>query len=153
MLLPLGKSQNMTAEAEVLLELIAHKLKFVDDKPLVCTIQAIQPIGFLSDDKWQQKLAQLGALTAEVLNKDTDVLLVEINGYSIAQTLAQLPDLMAIPGWDETRALQLQRVYLVDDLEFKAASPLEQIEILAEIIHPKLFAFGHEGKAWIKFSV
>lgn len=153
MLLPLGKSQNMTAEAEELIELIAHKLKFVDNKPSVCTIQTIQPIGFITDDVWQEKLVQMGALTSGVLSKDVDVLLVKIDDCSIAQTLAQLTDLMAIPCWDETRALQLQRVYLVDDQQFTAASPLEQIEILAEIIHPKLFAFGHEGKAWIKLSL
>jgi iron complex transport system substrate-binding protein len=26
------------------------------------------------------------------------------------------------------------------------------MEIIAEIIHPKLFNFGYEGEGWIKFS-
>jgi iron complex transport system substrate-binding protein len=30
---------------------------------------------------------------------------------------------------------------------------VETIELLAEIIYPKQFIFGHEGNGWIKFSV
>lgn len=146
----------MSAETEELLELIAHKLKFVEDRPLVMGLASVRPLGVIHADYWLAKLKAIGAQAApqhvEMLSKEIEVLLLKLEGFSLAESLAQLPELMAIEGWDQTRALQNQKVYILDDRLFESASALEQTEMLAEMIYPKFFTFGHEGKAWVKFS-
>ncbi|RRN77813.1 ABC transporter substrate-binding protein [Pseudoxanthomonas sp. SGD-10] len=60
-----------------------------------------------------------------------------------------------LPGWSEVSAVKENRVYLFDSvnyLEQEGEKAVESLEALAEIITPRYFNFGLEGKAWLKFS-
>jgi iron complex transport system substrate-binding protein len=59
--------------------------------------------------------------------------------------------LAAQPGWKDLSAVQHAQVFLADGNQyFNRPGPrvVETVKILAEILHPDVFAFGHEGSAW-----
>jgi len=82
---------------------------------------------------------------------DPDVILVLPCGYDIAKSRRDLPALINQPGWPELRAVKAERVYLADGNQyFNRPGPrlAESLEILAEVLHPDTFRFGHEGTGW-----
>ncbi len=84
---------------------------------------------------------------------DPDVILIAPCGFSIERALEDLPVLAANPGWDQLRAVRNGRVFIADGNQyFNRPGPrlAETLEILAEILHPEVFHFGHEGKGWIR---
>ena len=59
--------------------------------------------------------------------------------------------LAARPAWRGLRAARTGEVYVTDGNQFfNRPGPrlVESIEILAEILHPEGFSFGHQGTAW-----
>lgn len=81
---------------------------------------------------------------------DPDLIVIMSCGFSIAQTLAELPELAADPRWRALRAVREGRVYATDgQYFFNRPGPrlVESAEILAEIFHPGV-DFGHEGAGW-----
>jgi iron complex transport system substrate-binding protein len=58
------------------------------------------------------------------------------------------------PEWQALRAVRAGEVYLTDGNQyFNRPGPrlAESVEILAEILHPDTFSFGHEGTGWQRF--
>lgn len=88
-----------------------------------------------------------------VVEHDPEVVVVAPCGFNLLQTQVGLDILLARPGWSRLRAVRTGRVFLVDGQQyFNRPGPrlVETAEILAEIIHPKLFNFEHEGKGWVR---
>jgi iron complex transport system substrate-binding protein len=57
------------------------------------------------------------------------------------------------PGWNDLKAVRQGRVFLTDgNSYFNRPGPrlVESAEILAEILHPRQFDFGHQGRGWIR---
>lgn len=82
---------------------------------------------------------------------DPDVLLALPCGFSLAKTRAESRALTQRPGWAELKAVRTGRVALADGHQyFNRPGPrlAESLEILAEVLHPGHFAFGHEGQGW-----
>lgn len=82
---------------------------------------------------------------------DPDVILVMPCGFDIARTRAEMPALTSRPGWGRLRAVRDGRVYLVDGNQyFNRPGPriAESLEIMAEVLHPDAFDFGHRGVGW-----
>jgi iron complex transport system substrate-binding protein len=87
----------------------------------------------------------------EVTASDPEVILILPCGFDIARTRQELPALTRRPGWENLRAVREGRVYLLDGNQyFNRPGPrlAESLEILAEILHPEVFQFGHEGTGW-----
>lgn len=85
--------------------------------------------------------------------EDPDVILIAPCGFTIERALEDLPVLQANAGWDLLQAVRSNRVYIADGNQyFNRPGPrlVETLEILAEILHPEVFQFGHEGKGWIR---
>jgi iron complex transport system substrate-binding protein len=83
--------------------------------------------------------------------KNPDVIFVVPCGFDIERTLKELPSLEKLEGWDRLRAVRGERVYVADGSHyFNRPGPriVESLEILAEVLHPELFRFGHEGAGW-----
>jgi iron complex transport system substrate-binding protein len=62
-----------------------------------------------------------------------------------------MPALTRKAEWSRLRAVRSGRVYLTDGNQyFNRPGPrlVESLEILAEILHPDVFRFGHEGTGW-----
>lgn len=84
---------------------------------------------------------------------DPDVILLLPCGFTIAQSLADLPLLRARPEWAALSAVRGGQVYVIDGHHyFNRPGPrlVESAEMIAEILHPDLFAFGHEGTGWVR---
>ena len=82
---------------------------------------------------------------------DPEVIVVAPCGFGLARTLAEMPALAAYDGWARLRAVRGGRVYVADgNLYFNRSGPLlfDTPEILAEILHPTVFAPRHEGTVW-----
>jgi len=55
------------------------------------------------------------------------------------------------PDWNNLKAVKQGKVFITDgNAYFNRPGPrlVDSLEILAEIIHPDGFNFGHQGKAW-----
>ncbi|MBK0377669.1 cobalamin-binding protein [Mucilaginibacter segetis] len=167
---------NVQAEGERLLEdmqervdIIRHKLKFMESKPTVACIEWLQPM--MVSGNWIPQLVSIAGgkpILAEagkhspyvdwetIKQADPDVLLLMPCGFSIERTMRELHLLFELPGFAETKAVKNDRVYIADGNHyFNRSGPriVDSIEILAEIIHTKQFIFGYEGNGWIKFSL
>jgi len=84
---------------------------------------------------------------------DPDVILLLPCGFTIDQSLADLPLLRSRPEWAGLSAVQRAQVYVIDGHHyFNRPGPrlVESAEMIAEILHPDLFAFGHEGRGWVR---
>lgn len=144
----------MEASAEFL-DLIAHKLKYLDAKARILAIESLDPLTAIVGSSWQQQLNNFGfmlTLDDQNLPKESDVLVICIKHETIAQVLSKLPQIVELPGWDTCQAVLQQNVYVMDEQIFSSSDQLKQLEIIAELIYPKLFAFGHEGDAWLKLN-
>jgi iron complex transport system substrate-binding protein len=79
------------------------------------------------------------------------VILILPCGFDIARTRQELPALTRRPGWENLRAVREGRVVLLDGNQyFNRPGPrlVESLEILAEILRPEEYSFGHEGTGW-----
>jgi len=166
---------NVTAAGDILVEdlqervdIVSHKLKYVENKPTVACIEWLEPL--MVSGNWVPELVGIAggnSILAEagkhspfvqwedILNTDPEVMVVMPCGFSIERTMREIDLLINLPGFAAMQAVKNNRVYITDGNQyFNRPGPriVDSIEILAEIIHPKLFNFGYEGNGWIKFS-
>jgi iron complex transport system substrate-binding protein len=88
----------------------------------------------------------------DLLHADPDVIIAMPCGYDITHTRKELPVLSTRPIWSDLQAVQNRRVYSADGNQYMNRSGpriVESVEILAEILHPEMFRFGHEGSGWV----
>ena len=77
-------------------------------------------------------------------------------GFDIARSRQELPALTERAEWARLEAVQKGRVFVTDGNQFfNRPGPrlVESAEILAEILHPETFAFGHEGAGWERLDI
>jgi iron complex transport system substrate-binding protein len=133
-------------------------------RPTVACIEWIEPL--MSAGNWMPELVEMAGgvhlfgvagkhsprLTwEEVCNADPEVIFVMPCGWDIAKSRQEMAVLTAKPEWPRLRAVHDGRVYLVDGNQyFNRPGPrlAESLEILAELLHPGAFTFGHEGTGW-----
>lgn len=83
---------------------------------------------------------------------DPEVIVFMPCGFTISRSLEEMPILTRDPRWMSLSAVRAGRVYLTDGHHFfNRPGPrlVESAEILAELLHPNHFDFGHQGKSWI----
>ena len=82
---------------------------------------------------------------------DPDVLILTVCGFDLDRTLRERGPLVPHPSWQALRAVTEGQVFATDgNAYFNRSGPrlVESLEILAEILHPERFSFGHEGEGW-----
>ena len=92
---------------------------------------------------------------ATLIEADPEVILLVPCGFKIAQTIRDLNLLTENPAWKNLRAVRQRRVFLIDGHHFfNRPGPrlVESAEIVAEILNPEIFAFGHRGQGWISID-
>jgi iron complex transport system substrate-binding protein len=90
----------------------------------------------------------------ELAARDPDLILVAPCGFDMARTTVEMPALTKCPEWKRLKAVRDGRVFLADGNQyFNRPGPriVESLEILAEMLHPELCHFGHEGAGWRRF--
>lgn len=94
------------------------------------------------------ELAQLAAA-------DPEVVAVMPCGFDVKRILREMPALVERPEWPGLAAVREGRVFITDgNRYFNRPGPrvVESAEILAEILHPHAFDFGHRGVGWTAFA-
>jgi iron complex transport system substrate-binding protein len=91
----------------------------------------------------------------DLVKKNPDILLILPCGFGIHRILQEMDLLSSKPEWELLKAVHSENVFLLDGNQyFNRPGPrlLESLEILAEIFHPNLQRFGHEGTGWIRWK-
>jgi iron complex transport system substrate-binding protein len=86
---------------------------------------------------------------------DPDVIVVLPCGFDLLRTRAEMATLEANAAWRGLRAVREGHVYVTDgNAYFNRPGPrlVESIELLAEILRPGRFRFGHEGIGWQRWT-
>ncbi|HEY6419362.1 MAG TPA: cobalamin-binding protein [Candidatus Binataceae bacterium] len=143
---------------------IAGKSKQAATRPGVACIEWIDPL--MAAGNWMPELVEMAGGTNlfgtagdhspwlkfdELAAADPDLMLVSPCGFNMTRAAEDLPALTGDPRWRALKAVRGGRVYLADGNQyFNRPGPriVESLEILAEITHPELFHFGHEGVGW-----
>jgi iron complex transport system substrate-binding protein len=146
------------------MDAVAARARRAATRPTLACIEWLDPL--MSAGNWMPEMVEMaggrnlfgsagehsGRLEFDaLLAADPDVVLVAPCGFNMRHTMAELPALGARPGWTSMRAVREGRVFVAEGSQyFNRPGPriAESLEILAEILHPELFRFGHEGTGW-----
>jgi iron complex transport system substrate-binding protein len=133
-------------------------------RPRVGLVEWIDPL--MSAGNWMPELVRLAGGTPllgepgahspwiawEALRDlEPEVIVVLPCGFDIARSREETALLEALPGWDATPAAKAGRLFVADGHRFfNRPGPrlAESLEILAEIVHPQAFDFGHRGDGY-----
>ena len=89
----------------------------------------------------------------EFFRADPPVILVAACGFGIERSLAELRAVALRPEWQHLRAMQADEVYVCDGNQYLSRPGprlVQSLRILAEILHPQLFAPTLEGSGWVR---
>ncbi|HEV2045648.1 MAG TPA: cobalamin-binding protein [Chthoniobacterales bacterium] len=170
-----GEALDVSQRADQLIASLMQRLAAIREKsvtaqsrPSVAAIEWLGPL--MAGGNWMPDLieiaggrsifAQPGEHSswidwAQLIDADPEVILLLPCGFKIAQTVADLELLTQNPAWPQLRAVRSGQVYLIDGHQFfNRPGPrlVESAEIVAEILHPDVFAFGHRGTGWISLD-
>ncbi len=90
-----------------------------------------------------------------VVAEDPDVIVVMPCGFDLERTLDEAALLPRLPGWHDLAAVRAGRVYAVDgNAYFNRSGPrmVDSLEILAHLIHPKVFPPPGDRAAYARLS-
>ena len=110
---------------------------------LVAIAGGTEPLGRLGEDAARVPWEAVAAAAPEVL-------VLACCGYDLARTAVDLPLLPTRPGWQELPAVRAGQVYAVDGSAYLSRPGprlVDSLEILAEILHPELFAGRFPARA------
>ncbi|KJH72292.1 cobalamin-binding protein [Aliterella atlantica] len=82
---------------------------------------------------------------------DPDAIIFMPCGFDIERTRTESMTLCDRPKWQSLKAVHSGRVYITDgNAYFNRPGPrlVDSVEILAEILHPEIFAYSYRGKGW-----
>lgn len=137
-------------------------------RPSVACLEWLDPL--MGAGNWVPELVELaggknvfgtagqhtGRLRWEELRAaNPDVIIALPCGFNLHRTEAELRAMAQRTGWSELKAVRSGRVFACDgSAYFNRPGPrlVESLEILAEMLHPKRFKFGHGGGAWAQFA-
>jgi iron complex transport system substrate-binding protein len=146
---------------------IAARCRDLPRKPTVGCIEWIEPL--MASGNWMPELVEMAGgvnlfgiagqhapwLTwEELVGRDPEVLIALPCGFDLPRTRQEMGQLAEKEEWPGLRAVRTGRVFVTDGNQyFNRPGPrlVESLEILAEILHPGQFAFGHEGTGWQKY--
>jgi iron complex transport system substrate-binding protein len=141
---------------------IARAAAALSSRPRVACIEWIDPL--MGAGNWMPELVRLAGGTPclgrpgerseafgwqALCAADPEVILLTPCGFDVPRIRRELPPLLERPGFPALRAVRSKRVFLADGSQlFNRPGPrlAESLEVLAEVLHPGRFAFGHAGR-------
>jgi iron complex transport system substrate-binding protein len=143
---------------------IRRRAQGAASRPAVANIEWIDPL--MAGGNWMPELVEIAGGSnlfgaagrhspwidfAQLAAADPEVIVIAPCGFEIERTLADAGVLTGNPGWPRLRAVKERRVFVADGNQyFNRPGPrlVESAEIMAELLHPELFNFGHRNQAW-----
>ena len=162
------RADELIRELEGRMAEVTEKARTIESRPTVACIEWINPL--MAAGNWMPELVEMAGgknlfgeagkhspwmSWGELLERQPDVIVVTPCGFDIARSLEDMHFMSDRPDWHGLRAVQTNSVFVADGNQyFNRPGPrlVESLEILAEIIHPTHFRFGHEGKGWIRYE-
>jgi iron complex transport system substrate-binding protein len=171
----IGTALGVSARAEELISSLQREMDKISQtsanlgsRPRVAYVEWIDPL--MAGGNWMPELVKMAGGRSlfgqdgkhspwlkwdELLAADPEVIVIAPCGFDIARTRKETDLLLGRDGWHELSAVRNDRVFVADGNQyFNRPGPrlLESLQILAELVHPDSFSFGHEGSGWVKVS-
>ncbi len=161
------RGADLVARLKERVESIAGRTRHSLRRPTVACLEWLDPL--MAAGNWVPELVELAGgqnLFGEpgkhspwlewpaLREHDPDIIVILPCGFDLARTRREMSALTRMAGWKNLRAVKNRQVYLTDGNQyFNRPGPrlVESLEILAEILHPDIFQFGHEGAGWEKY--
>lgn len=158
------RGEELVARLRGRMAAIAQTARATDAPPRVATIEWLAPL--MAAGNWMPEIidkaggrnlfGSAGRHSSwlewpEFRTADPDVVLVFPCGISLARLRREAGVLATLPGWRDLAAVRSGRVFLADGNQlFNRPGPrlVETLEAVAEMLHPELFDFAHEGRLW-----
>ncbi|WP_035985736.1 cobalamin-binding protein [Leptolyngbya sp. KIOST-1] len=168
----LGEAGQVRAEA--VLAGLKERVQVCRDRtahlpsPTVACIEWTEPL--MAAGNWVPELVALAGGTSlfgqvgqhspwltwdDLVAADPEVIVIMPCGYDLTVTRRESAVLAAHPQWPLLRAVQAGRVFLSDGNQyFNRPGPrlVDSLEMLAEIFHPAIAAYGYRGRGWQPFN-
>jgi iron complex transport system substrate-binding protein len=167
----LGAPQHgeaLVGELRGRLDELADQAGRIPARPTIACIEWIDPL--MCAGNWVPELVEIAG-GRDVLGKagqhspymtwndllaaDPEVIAIMPCGFDMDRARREMPVLVEDTRWRRLRAVQEGRVYITDGNQyFNRPGPrvVESAEILAEVLHPGRFEFGHEGRGWVRWQ-
>lgn len=132
-------------ELQERVDIVTHKIKFMDKVPVVCLDTQNTQSYFLANEI----NAAGGLLEVDILG--AVYLIYYEQGKTLNDLMREVPSLLD-PEWP---AVKNGRIVLLSDegqTDRSALNTVMLMEDFAEMIHPGSFVFGSEGEKWIRFG-
>lgn len=162
------RAQQLVDELKSRMDDIVQRTHWLDSNPSVAYIEWIDPL--MAGGNWMPELiAMAGGLNLfgeagkhspwmtweELVSADPDIIFVAPCGFDISRTLDEMNILKTKSEWTKLKSVETNRVFVADGNQyFNRPGPrvVESLEILAEVIHPNVFHFGHENTGWVRYK-
>jgi iron complex transport system substrate-binding protein len=161
------RGKELVGQLRTRVDRIATKAARLTRQPTVACLEWLDPL--MAAGNWVPELvAQAGGrnlfgsegkhspwMSWEELSRcDPEIIVAMPCGYDLHKTRQEVMPLFHRIEWHRLKAVQTGRVYIADGNQFfNRPGPrlVESLEILAEILHPTAFFFGHYGPGWEMF--
>jgi iron complex transport system substrate-binding protein len=162
------RAAHLIASFKGRLDAIREKTAAIESCPSVAVIEWLGPL--MSAGNWMPELVKIAGGRplfgragehsprlnwTDLIEANPDVILLAPCGFKIAQTVDDLHLLTENAAWPKLRAAANGQVYLIDGHHFfNRPGPrlVESAQMVAEILHPGRFSFGHRGIGWVSLS-
>ena len=163
-------AQTLAVEAKPALDklqsrinIISEKVQDIARKPTVVAIEWTEPL--MVGANWIPELIEIAGgksllsvkgqhspyvSWSSLVDVDPDFIVIMPCGFDLERTEKESQVLTQHPNWNSLKAVKNDKVFLVDgNAYFNRPGPrlVDSAEILAEILHPQLFAYGYRGKS------
>jgi iron complex transport system substrate-binding protein len=164
-----SRAEELIDQSISRMEAITRRALAAQASPTVACVEWIDPL--MAAGNWMPELTVMAGgvnlfgeagkhspwmTWEELVSKNPDVIVVTPCGFDIKRSLEEMHLLSGRPEWAGLKAVGASRVFVADGNQyFNRPGPrlVESLEILAELFHPDLFHFGHEGAGWVRYNV
>jgi iron complex transport system substrate-binding protein len=162
-----GRGRDLAARLRARVEEVAARVRPRPPRSVVL-LEWLDPI--MTAGNWMPELAALAngvdpfgrpgqhapyTSWEDVRAFDPEVIVALPCGFDLERTGREVAGLTARPGWSDLRAVRAGDVFYCDgNALFNRPGPrlVESLEALAEILHPEVARYGHEGTGWARLS-
>lgn len=140
------EDESLREELQERVDIILHKIKFMDKVPVACLDTQNVPGTLLNVviEAAGGEMQEDPVLAKVLIYHEPNVSMLDMMGTVPAQLKPEWP------------AVEYNRVYLMEDASAFFSDPesfVNTLEDVAEMLYPGYFVFGNEGKTWTSFGV
>ena len=162
------RGDRLVTESTARLEGIRRRTAPLPARPSIACIEWIDPL--MTAGNWVPEFVDIAGGTnlfgetgrhsgdlevAEFVAADPDVVAIMPCGFDIARSCREMPPLTSRPEWPQLSAVKNGRVFITDGNQyFNRPGPrvVQSAEILAELLHPEIFASDHRTTGWLRLD-